>query len=154
MAETRYFALRVGGPRGREVAVFTGRSPRQAALKAASRGNTDIYLRERGTKKVHHFRGERRRVRAPANRPAWMSEMVWKPNVRKRGIIRLEAPRKAARKVRRAARRRTTVRRARRRTAARRTTRRRTARRTTARRRTARRTVRRTARRTTRRRRR
>jgi Non-histone chromosomal protein MC1 len=33
--------------------VFTGKQPRQAALKAANRGYTDIRLRERGTKKVH-----------------------------------------------------------------------------------------------------
>jgi len=32
---------------------------RQAALKAANRGHTDIKLRERGTKKLHIFTGER-----------------------------------------------------------------------------------------------
>ena len=53
--EKRYFALRTT-EKGREVAVFTGRQPRQAALKAASRGVKDIFLRERGTKKLHRFR--------------------------------------------------------------------------------------------------
>ena len=100
MAERRYFVLLRGGPRGREHSVFTGRQPRQAALKAASRGHTDIYLRERGTKKVHHFRGSRRRVAAPYDRPDWMASTVWKPNVRKVGIVRLEKP-KAKKKARR-----------------------------------------------------
>ncbi|MGY8745052.1 MAG: non-histone chromosomal MC1 family protein, partial [Candidatus Poseidoniales archaeon] len=33
--------------------VFASRQPRGAALKAATRGHTDIRLRERGTKRVH-----------------------------------------------------------------------------------------------------
>ena len=45
--ETRNFALR--DAQGDEIGVFTGKSPRQAALKAANRGYTDIKLRERGT---------------------------------------------------------------------------------------------------------
>lgn len=92
----RYFVLLEGGAHGREGSVFTGRNPRQAALKAASRGHTDIYLRERGARRIHHFRGSRRRVSAPENRPDWMSSTVWKPNVSKVGIIRMERP-KAAR---------------------------------------------------------
>ena len=55
--EMRNFALR--DLEGNEIGVFTGKSPRQAALKAANRGHTDIRLRERGTKKVHAFTGER-----------------------------------------------------------------------------------------------
>ena len=49
MAENgmRNFALR--DAQGSEIGVFTGRSPRQAALKAANRGYTEIKLRERGT---------------------------------------------------------------------------------------------------------
>ena len=43
----RNFALR--DAQGSEIGVFTGRSPRQAALKAANRDYTDIKLRERGT---------------------------------------------------------------------------------------------------------
>ncbi|MGD0954815.1 MAG: non-histone chromosomal MC1 family protein [Methanotrichaceae archaeon] len=55
MAEkaARNFALR--DAKGKEDGVFTGKSPRQAALKAANRGVKDIRLRERGTKKVHIF---------------------------------------------------------------------------------------------------
>ncbi|NYZ80160.1 chromosomal protein MC1 [Candidatus Micrarchaeota archaeon] len=85
--EKRYFAFRKSSA-GKEEAVFTGRQPRQAALKAASRGNSDIFLRERGTKKLHHFKGARRKVSAPANRPDWMAAMVWKPNVKKVGLIK------------------------------------------------------------------
>ena len=59
MAEKRNFALR--DEKGNEIGVFSGRQPRQAALKAANRhGGTKenpviIKLRERGTKKVHVF---------------------------------------------------------------------------------------------------
>ncbi len=87
LADKRYFVLIQGK---RETAVFTGKQPRQAALKAASRGYTDIKLRERGTNKIHVYRGSRRKVPAPFNRPDWMSSMVWKPNVRKIGLVKIE----------------------------------------------------------------
>ena len=66
--EMRNFALR---DNGNEIGIFTDRSPRQAALKAANRGHTDIKLRERGTKKVHVFTGERVQVDKPKSAPAW-----------------------------------------------------------------------------------
>jgi hypothetical protein len=90
MAEkgARNFALR--DPKGNEIGVFSGKSPRQAALKAANRGHTDIKLRERGTKKVHVFTGERKQVKKPANAPAWMPPKIWKPKVKKVGIEKLE----------------------------------------------------------------
>lgn len=47
--ENRNFALR--DKDANEIGVFTGKSPRQAAFKAAIRGHTDIKLRERETKK-------------------------------------------------------------------------------------------------------
>jgi hypothetical protein len=76
--------------KGNEEGVFTGKSPRQAALKAANRGVTDIRLRERGTKKVHIFTGERKQVKKPKNAPAWMPAKIWKPNVKKVGVEKLE----------------------------------------------------------------
>lgn len=88
MGEKRNFALR--DAKGNEVGVFTGKQPRQAALKAANRGFEDIKLRERGTKKVHIFRGERKQVKKPANAPAWMPAKIWKPFVKKVGIETLE----------------------------------------------------------------
>jgi hypothetical protein len=88
MGEKRNFALRDAD--GNEIGVFTGKQPRQAALKAANRGYTDIKLRERGTKKVHLFVGERKQVKKPANAPAWMPEKIWKPVVKKIGIETLE----------------------------------------------------------------
>ncbi len=91
--EKRYFALRTSQG-GKELAVFTGRQPRQAALKAASRGYTSIFLRERGTKKLHAFKGMRKKVRAPAERPEWMAAVVYKPNVKKLGVIHLAKPKK------------------------------------------------------------
>lgn len=88
MGEKRNFALR--DAKGNEVGVFTGKQPRQAALKAANRGFEDIKLRERGTKKVHIFVGERKQVKKPANAPAWMPAKIWKPFVKKVGIETLE----------------------------------------------------------------
>ena len=88
MSEMRNFALR--DIQGNEIGVFTGKSPRQAALKAANRGYTDIKLRERGTKKVHVFVGDRVQVDKPAGAPAWMPDKIWKPKVKKVGIEKLD----------------------------------------------------------------
>lgn len=90
IADIRNFVLR--NEDGIESGVFTGKQPRQAALKAANRGegtkkNPEIIrLRERGTKKVHVFKGWREHVNAPENRPAWMAEKIWKPFVKKEKI--------------------------------------------------------------------
>lgn len=70
--------------------VFSSAQPRGAALKAASRGHTDIRLRERGTKRVHVFKGGRERVDAPGNRPSWLPSKVWKPKVKKQGVEHLK----------------------------------------------------------------
>jgi nucleoid protein MC1 len=88
MSNKRNFALR--DKNGEEIGVFSGKQPRQAALKAANRGYTDIRLRERGTKKVHIFKGERNEVDKPANAPDWMPDKIWKPNVEKIGIEKLD----------------------------------------------------------------
>jgi hypothetical protein len=86
--EMRNFALR--DKDGNEIGAFTGKQPRQAALKAANRGHKDIRLRERGTKKVHMFAGERKQVKKPKSAPAWMPDKIWKPIVKKIGIEKLE----------------------------------------------------------------
>lgn len=65
--DTRNFALR--DKDGNEIGVFTGKQPRQAALKAANRGYTDIRLREKGTKKIHIFKGERKQTKKPKGAP-------------------------------------------------------------------------------------
>lgn len=91
-APKKYYSLRKGN---RETAVFTGRSPRQAALKAAARGEADIVLRERGrrnkdgTHTLHKFKGSRKKVSAPDDRPEWLPAQVWKAIVRKHGIQRV-----------------------------------------------------------------
>lgn len=87
-ARPRNFVLR--DKAGNEIGVFSGKQPRQAALKAANRGFTDIRLRERGTKKIHIFIGYRKQVDKPANAPNWMPQKIWKPKVRKIGIDKLE----------------------------------------------------------------
>lgn len=85
----RYFVLREGGEDTNHV--FTGKQPRAAALKAATRGYKDIELRERGTKKVHRYQGTRKKVPAPANRPDWMPATIWQSNVSKKGIEHLDS---------------------------------------------------------------
>ena len=82
--------------KGREVATFTGRQPRQAALKAATRGYGEIRLRERGrrnkdrTYTIHKFKGSRQKVSVPASsKVSWLPSSVWKPVVKKVGIDRV-----------------------------------------------------------------
>ncbi len=92
-AAKKYYSLRKGS---KEPAVFTGRSPRQAALKAAARGENDIVLRERGrrnqdgTYTLHRFKGSRKKVDAPENRPEWLPDKVWKAFVKKSGVHRID----------------------------------------------------------------
>lgn len=91
---TRNFVLR--DKKGEEHGVFTGKQPRQAALKAANRGKgtikkpETIILRERGTKKLHIYEGWREEVEAPKNKPSWMPDKIKKPNVRKISIEKLD----------------------------------------------------------------
>lgn len=94
MAETKNFVL--VNRDGTESSVFSGRQPRQAALKAANRiGGTknkpvEIRLRERGTKKIHIFKGWKELVNAPKNKPAWMPDKINKPFVKKTGTEKLD----------------------------------------------------------------
>lgn len=89
--ETRYFVLTQGGKDTDHI--FTGSQPRRAALKAATRGFTDIKLRERGTDRLHSFKGARKRVPAPSNRPEWLPSQVWKPVVAKQNLVHLKKKR-------------------------------------------------------------
>ena len=82
--EKKYFVMQDDG--GDTDTVFCSRQPRSAALKAASRGHTAIRLRERGTNRVHIFKGWRAQVAAPASGPSWLGDKVWKANVKKQGI--------------------------------------------------------------------
>jgi len=80
--------------------VFEGRSPRQAALKAAARGFKDIHLREqeqdkKGEYKVHVFGGVVEKVRKSKK----ASELVNTPNVRKIRTYQLEKEDLVKRKV-------------------------------------------------------
>ena len=88
--DVRNFVLR--DEDGNEHGVFTGKQPRQAALKVANRCNgtkakpETIRLRERGTKKIQVFKAWKEIVKAPENRPAWMPEEISKPFVKKERI--------------------------------------------------------------------
>lgn len=81
---------------GTERGIFTGKQPRQAALKVANRGigtkdaPVTIMLRERGTKKVHVFEAWREFVDAPAKRPEWLPAKIYKPFVKKIRIVTLK----------------------------------------------------------------
>lgn len=83
----KYFVLMKGGKDTSQV--FASKQPRGAALKAATRGHTDIRLRERGTKKVHVFTGSIAMVDKPANGPAWLPDKIKKANVSKVGVEHL-----------------------------------------------------------------
>jgi len=88
----RYYELKDG----KETHTFTGRCPRVAALKAATRGFTDIKLRERGrrnkdkTYSIHAFKGSTKMVASPENRPSWLPAKVKKPTVKKVGVDRVD----------------------------------------------------------------
>ncbi|USZ69662.1 non-histone chromosomal MC1 family protein [Halorussus salilacus] len=94
----RNFALREG--QGDESSVFSGNTPRQAALKAARRldpasseesaDRTEIRLREKGTDKVHIYEGWAWNETAPDDKPDWMPDEITEANVSKQGIEHLD----------------------------------------------------------------
>lgn len=94
----RNFALR--DTSGTESSVFSGNTPRQAALKAARRlepGNseenadrTELRLREKGTDKIHIYDGWAWNENAPDNKPDWMPDDITEANVSKKGIEHIE----------------------------------------------------------------
>lgn len=96
----RNFIVR-GGP-GEERSVFSGATPRQAALKAARRLRpsesenegrreaAEIRLREKGTSKVHIYDAWAWKEEAPDEKPDWMPDEITEANVSKQGIEHLE----------------------------------------------------------------
>lgn len=93
----RNFALRENGE---ETTVFSGNTPRQAALKAARRldpadsedsaESETFRLRQKGTNKVYVFEGWAWEDDAPDGGPEWMPSRVTEANVQKIGVERLE----------------------------------------------------------------
>lgn len=97
----RNFALRETN--GNESSVFSGNTPRQAALKAARRledvgsseerarlGATEIRLRERGTDRVHVYDAWAWESTAPSDSPDWMPSDITEANVSKKSIEHLD----------------------------------------------------------------
>ena len=94
----RNFALRESN--GEESSVFSGNTPRQAALKAARRLDpassesradmTELRLREKGTDKVHIYNGWAWEEAAPDDKPDWMPRDITEANVSKKGIEHLD----------------------------------------------------------------
>jgi len=95
----RNFALRESGE---ETSVFSGNTPRQAALKAARRleaepsesdakdNAEEVRLREKGTDKVHKYEAWSWEDEAPEDSPDWMPEEITEANVSKKGIEHLD----------------------------------------------------------------
>lgn len=96
----RNFALR---EQGNESSVFSGNTPRQAALKAARRLSNpassedqarrqanEIQLREKGTDKVHIYDAWSWETTAPSDKPDWMPNRITEANVSKKGIKHLD----------------------------------------------------------------
>jgi hypothetical protein len=96
--DTRNFTLRE--ETGEETSVFSGNTPRQAALKAARRLDpaeseeqapcSQFRLREKGTQKLHIYDGWAWRSDAPEDKPDWMPETVTEANVSKHGVEHLD----------------------------------------------------------------
>ncbi|MFP8957590.1 non-histone chromosomal MC1 family protein [Natrialbaceae archaeon A-CW3] len=94
----RNFALRDNS--GDESSVFSGNTPRQAALKAARRleagssedaaERVELRLREKGTEKVHIYDGWAWEEEAPDDKPDWMPGEITEANVSKKGIEHLD----------------------------------------------------------------
>ena len=94
----RNFVLRTEN--GDESSVFSGRMPRQAALKAARRldpgpsedeaERVELRLREKGTSKVHIYEGWAWEETSPSDSPNWMPTEITEANVSKQGIEHLE----------------------------------------------------------------
>ncbi len=94
----RNFALREDN--GEESSVFSGNTPRQAALKAARRLDTassedaadreEIRIREKGTDKIHIYEGWAWEEEAPEDSPDWMTGTITEANVSKQGTTHLD----------------------------------------------------------------
>jgi len=93
----RNFALREDGT---ETSVFSGSTPRQAALKAARRLDAapteaeaereELRLREKGTDKVHVYEGWAWTEDSSDDDPEWMPSEITRANVSKMGVEHLE----------------------------------------------------------------
>lgn len=61
---------------GERTGTYTGKSPMQAAVKAARKGHKDIYLRQTKTKKILRYKGSREEKKVPVTEksPQWMQD--------------------------------------------------------------------------------
>jgi hypothetical protein len=85
---------------GSESSVFSGNYPRQAAMKAARRldpgpseadaDQHELRLRERGTDKIHIYKGWAWEEDAPDDGPQWLSGTITEANVAKQGTEQLD----------------------------------------------------------------
>lgn len=83
--------------KGNEIGIYEGAQPRDAALKIANNGVKDIVIREKGTKRLHYFKGERKLVPVAASAPEWLKKSaaqnngkVFEANVKKIGVGHLK----------------------------------------------------------------
>lgn len=82
-----------------EIGRYTGKAPRQAALKVANTGVTNIRLRETGVRrkvkvggkskvevKIHLFKGSRKQRAKRDTDPEWLPDQINYPVVKKKGV--------------------------------------------------------------------
>lgn len=82
-----------------EIGRYTGKAPRQAALKVANTGVTNIRLRETGVRrrvkvggkdktevKIHIFKGSRKQRNKTDTDPEWLPDKINYPVVKKKGV--------------------------------------------------------------------
>ena len=97
MVETVKKTFALVNEKGEEVGKFVGRAARIAAIKAANKGHLNIVLREKGTKKLHYFKGTITQVAPSKTAPQWIVDAakknggkIKKANVVKLGIAKLQ----------------------------------------------------------------
>ncbi len=96
-SEKRHFSLRETD--GSESSVFTGRTPRQAAMKAARRlepasskeeaAAQPLRIREHGTNKIHVYKAKAWTEQAPEDSPDWLEGEITEASVSKEGVTHL-----------------------------------------------------------------
>lgn len=71
--------------------IFNGKSPHQAALKAASKGHETIYLREKKSPTLHWYEGGRRGLTEHEHSEFTKTHKITsKPSATKKGIVKIK----------------------------------------------------------------
>ena len=79
--------------------IFTGHKPSTAAKKVATRGHKLIRLRQKGTKRVHIYRGKYKFQKKTKSHPKWLKDEIKIGQVTKIQMIFLDEYRKTIKKA-------------------------------------------------------